>query len=80
MLGSVDLWGTNIYFTNGVEDGWKWAGIQTLPQSSTMKAEVIDCENCAHCVELYDEKSSDAQTLKDAWIWIRKFFNDLMRS
>lgn len=66
MLGSVDLRGTNIYFTNGVEDGWKWAGIQTLPSSSPMKAEVIDCENCAHCVELYDEKPSDAQTLKDA--------------
>jgi len=25
-----------------------------------MKAEVIDCENCAHCVELYDEKPNDA--------------------
>jgi len=60
MLGSINLKGSNIYFTNGVEDGWKWAGIQTLPEKSKMKAEVIDCDDCAHCVELYDEKTTDA--------------------
>jgi hypothetical protein len=29
-----------------------------------MFAHVVDCDNCAHCVELYTPKESDAEDLK----------------
>jgi hypothetical protein len=63
-LGDTHLESSAIYFTNGVEDGWKWAGVMELPETSPMRAEVIDCENCAHCVDLYTESDSDAPKLK----------------
>lgn len=78
LFGSVNLKGSNIFFTNGVEDGWRWAGLQEVKAGSPMISEVIDCPDCAHCVELYTEKDSDAQVLKETRQRIRKFFNDLM--
>lgn len=48
----------NIVFTNGVEDPWKWASL--LENKNKMIAIEIDCTNCAHCVDLYTPKESDA--------------------
>lgn len=35
-LGGLNLSGSNILFTNGVEDGWKWCGVLELPKDSPM--------------------------------------------
>ena len=66
LLGETHLARTNIFFTNGVEDPWKWAGAMSVPEGSGMEAQVVDCEDCAHCVELYTPTDDDADTLKAA--------------
>lgn len=60
IYGGLKLDGSNIYFTNGDEDGWKWASIQSLPSDSKMKAEVIKCDDCSHCVDLKNESPNDS--------------------
>jgi hypothetical protein len=66
MFGREHLRGSNIFFTNGVEDGWQFAGHRVDTHDNTsMTSHVVDCENCAHCVDLYTEKASDAQDLKE---------------
>lgn len=56
-LGSDVMKGSNILFTNGIEDQWQHCSI-TKPKGE-IEAVLIDCDNCAHCVELYDEKADD---------------------
>eukprot|EP01138_Halocafeteria_seosinensis_P011804 gb/GECG01012064.1/.p1 GENE.gb/GECG01012064.1/~~gb/GECG01012064.1/.p1 ORF type:complete len:483 (+),score=41.85 gb/GECG01012064.1/:1-1449(+) len=55
---------TNIFFANGVEDPWQWAGVRSS-QGPTLPAEVVDCEGCAHCVDLYTPTDSDPTELKN---------------
>lgn len=80
LLGETHLARTNIFFTNGVEDPWKWAGAMAVPEHSGMEAQVVDCDDCAHCVELYTPKDSDAPTLKAARqrieVWLANILND----
>lgn len=41
---------SNIVFTNGGEDPWKWASItKNIPP---MKAFVAECVTCGHCCDL----------------------------
>ena len=58
--------GTNIVFTNGVEDPWRWATNQHLyiPELG-QKALLADCDDCGHCAELYTPKESDPKSLKE---------------
>ena len=74
MLGGQWLHGSNIIFTNGEEDPWKWATLlkRTPDMSETIVPREIKCENCAHCVELYTPRDDDAQDLKNAREEIRK--------
>lgn len=60
--GGQGIAGSNIYFSNGVEDPWKWASIQT-GLSPSEQANVINCTYCAHCVDLYTPSPSDAPAL-----------------
>jgi len=66
LMGETHLARPNIFFTNGGEDPWKWAGETSVAKHSGMEAQVVDCENCAHCVELYTPKDSDSNKLKHA--------------
>jgi hypothetical protein len=60
--GGSRIAGYNIFFSNGVEDPWKWAGIQqTL--SPVEQAHVVNCDQCAHCVDLYTPTPQDAPDL-----------------
>lgn len=60
--GGARIAGYNIFFSNGVEDPWKWAGIQqTL--NPLEQAQVVDCPLCGHCVDLYTPTDSDPATL-----------------
>lgn len=54
---------SNIFFANGVQDPWQWAGVRSS-QGSTLPAEVVDCDGCAHCVDLYTPTNSDPKPLK----------------
>jgi len=66
LFGATSMKGSNIFFTNGVEDGWQWAGMRQITEKNTsMGAHVVNCTDCAHCVDLYNVKDDDAQDLKD---------------
>lgn len=70
--GAKYLRGSNIFFTNGVEDPWQWATVQKVydfmemdQPDKEMIAHTVQCTDCGHCVELYNEKSEDAKDLVD---------------
>ena len=64
---------SNIVFTNGKEDGWRWAGINQIDRPlSSMWALINECEDCGHCQELHAEKDDDAEILKTNRKIIRK--------
>lgn len=79
LLGETHLARTNIFFSNGVEDPWKWAGAMAVPEHSGMEAQIIDCPNCAHCVELYTPKDSDSHELKKARWRIERWLDNILR-
>lgn len=59
--------GDNIYFFTQSEDPWKKVCMWDKKfVSGTQKQSYVDCDNCSHCQEIYPEKESDAQSLKDA--------------
>lgn len=72
---------TNTFFANGVEDPWKWATmLKAWPDKSLNQVAVTsDCDNCAHCVELYTPTREDAAELNitrwKIYYWIHKLFN-----
>lgn len=77
-FGSDHLEAHKIIFTNGVEDPWKWVSkldVSDAQPRQDLHAFVADCENCAHCVELYTEKESDPPELKEIRYKIRKIFS-----
>lgn len=65
-FGDIRLQGSNILFTNGIEDIWKPVSIESLPESSPMQAIMIDCPDCAHCVDFSTPKDTDHPNLKAA--------------
>ena len=50
---------TNTFFVNGGEDPWRWAGLQKSKSELNLIARVADCDNCGHCLELYNEEVDD---------------------
>ena len=51
--------GTNIFFTNGSEDPWKWVTqLENRPEINQL-SRVSDCTGCAHCADLYTPAASD---------------------
>ena len=55
--------GSNIFFTQGEEDGWQWAGIRTNVYNNN-KIHVAIIKDCAHCADLHTEKDTDPDSLK----------------
>ncbi|KRX07315.1 hypothetical protein PPERSA_06930 [Pseudocohnilembus persalinus] len=64
IMGGTKMRTENIIFTNGGQDPWKWASI--LQDKGDMKAIVIDCVDCAHCVDLSSPKEGEPQVLSQA--------------
>mmetsp|Transcript_3372 Transcript_3372/g.2333 ORF Transcript_3372/g.2333 Transcript_3372/m.2333 type:complete len:148 (+) Transcript_3372:972-1415(+) len=67
--GGLDIQGDHIVFANAAEDPWKYAGMREIHDPETqsgMKAVYIDCDNCAHCVDLGSPKDSDSEALTKA--------------
>jgi len=63
-LGGLNLQATKLVMANGAEDPWQWAS--KLNSTSEIQSLYIDCDDCAHCVELYTPKSTDPQALQTA--------------
>jgi len=67
-FGGLDNRGKRIYFFNAIEDPWQYAGMRNITDPEKhpdQKAWLIDCENCAHCVDLKTPTDSDADSLKN---------------
>jgi pimeloyl-ACP methyl ester carboxylesterase len=73
--GSTEMAGTNIFFTNGGEDPWQWAGVRSSTPRFNNVARVMQCEDCGHCVEMYTEKDEDSSELRD----VRKQLKEWVR-
>lgn len=66
LFGATKINGSNIFFANGIEDGWRWAGVQEIKAKGTsMFAHVNDCDDCGHCFDLHDEQGTDPEDLKN---------------
>lgn len=72
-FGSVDIRGTNIFFTNGGEDPWQWASVNASQPVQNNLSITYQCENCAHCFDLHTEQDTDPELLKDTREQIRKW-------
>lgn len=57
---------SNIFFTNGVEDPWKWASVLESETPTVNPAVVIDCNDCGHCQDLHTPDPSDDPALQAA--------------
>jgi hypothetical protein len=68
--GGLDITGDNIVFANAIEDPWQWAGMRQIQHPTTtqinMKAILIDCNNCGHCVDLSTPSPIDTPGLTHA--------------
>lgn len=61
--GGAGIAGYNIFLSNGVEDPWRWAGVQAT-LSPVEQAQVVDCPLCGHCVDLYTPTDADPAPLQ----------------
>ena len=67
--GGLNITGDKIVFANAAEDPWQYAGltkIQNQTSQAGMKTVYINCNNCAHCVDLHTPSPADAPTLTNA--------------
>lgn len=56
---------SNIFFTNGSQDPWKWVTqLKNRPEINQV-SKVSDCNGCAHCADLYTPAESDPESLKE---------------
>lgn len=62
-LGGLGMVTDNIIFTNGFDDPWQHAGLLQNANGNRMKAQLITCADCGHCVEEYTPKWSDSMKL-----------------
>ena len=74
---------SNIFFTNGIEDEWQWAGVRNMTsvqgeKSNNVIARLIDCDECAHCVEMYSETDQDSVELRKVRNEIRDFVGGIL--
>ena len=70
IYGGLDITGDNIYFLNGQEDPWQYAGMREIRHPTTtqknMQASYIECDTCAHCVDFHTPTDDQPQALTDA--------------
>ena len=62
-FGGLNITGSNIFFMNAIEDPWRYAGMQKIHDpvlQKDMRAHLIDCKDCAHCVDLHGDNYYDS--------------------
>ena len=71
----VSKYGSNIIFTQGKTDPWRWVGInENKYENPNIAVEVIGCNDCGHCRELYTPVDTDPKEVKDAREKIKSIF------
>ena len=74
--GGVSIAVNEIFFANGGEDPWRWVTQQESKPELGQVSVLSDCDDCAHCVELYtpskDDKKELQQTRRQVEDWISK--------
>lgn len=73
--------GDNIYFFVADEDPWKHVNIKmTMDFTDTTKVWYINCNDCAHCVDMLPPSDNDDYNLTaarlDAFLTIKKWLED----
>lgn len=66
VFGGLEITGDNIFFANAAEDPWQWAGMRSIhdPEvQSTMEAEIINCGDCGHCMDLHSQVDTNPPQL-----------------
>ena len=73
-FGGLNNNGTNIVFNNAVEDPWQYAGMRKVHDpavQTTIVTNLIDCTDCAHCVDMLPDAANDPPALtkarQDTW-------------
>ena len=70
---------TNIFFTNGSEDPWKWVTQLNNRPEINQVSKVSDCTGCGHCADLYTPQASDPASLKETrqmmYDWLTQILN-----
>ena len=74
--GGYNIAGTNILFTNGSEDPWRWATQRKDRPWLNQVTHTTECTNCAHCVDLYTPKPSDPAELEKTRQFIERWFRE----
>lgn len=75
--GGAHLATSNTFFVNGVEDPWQWASVRR-PLAGSVPAVVVNCTQCAHCVEEYTPKANDAAELVEVRRRVTAFVRRLL--
>ena len=75
--GGAHLATSNTFFLNGVEDPWQWAGVRHSLAPS-VPAVIVNCTQCAHCVELYTPTANDSKVLVDVRRRVTAFVRRLL--
>ena len=57
--------GKNIYFFSAAEDPWQYAGMYIIhpEEHPNQRANMIECTDCAHCVDLHTPSPDDDANL-----------------
>lgn len=76
--GGWDIGVTNVFFTNGAEDPWRWATQQESNPTLNQVARISDCDNCGHCVELYTPADDDPEELVQTRKMVAAWVDDLL--
>lgn len=75
VYGGAQTDATNIIFTNGLEDPWRRASVAPPPAKLPSDSEtsiLIDCPQCAHCIDLHTPLPTDPPTLSAARDYVSK--------
>ena len=75
-FGGVDLRTTNLILTIGCEDPWQRAAKNTT--SGSMTVIYVDCDDCGHCIDLYNDNSTNPEAQKQAHAQIHGLLLDYL--
>ena len=66
LFGGVDIARvtSNTLFVQGGDDPWQWAGVRENPGNPLIDVEIVKCDDCGHCCDLYPPKDDDPVQLK----------------
>jgi len=67
-FGGENILAPRTVFLNAVEDPWKYAGLLSLnsEQKKVQWQHLIDCDNCAHCIDLKAPSPNDPAALTES--------------